>query len=168
MMQFPPPVLDSSRLLAFAINDSEVEFTDRINLFVGSPLERLGEMQGLAICVNYANPDEIFLFFCNSQWEPSGVIALGSVEEAKIKAERGYKGITEKWQESPYTEAETNEYLRNEYQVDPGTKWWETACSFCGKNFFEEGQGISGEKASICRECVEQFYVHFQNEQNGA
>lgn len=165
-MQIPPPVIDSSRLLAFAINDEEVEFTDRINLFVGGAdsIARLGEMPGLAICSDYANPEEVLLLFCNDEWEVRGVIPFASVEEAKTKAERGYSGITRKWQDSPYSEEETNRYLREEYEVDPNSRWWEMICSFCGKDFFEEGQGLAGPKAAICRQCVEKFYAHFQNE----
>lgn len=166
MQKLPPPVIDSSRLLAFAFNDEEVEFTDRISLFVGEAeaLERLGEMPCLAICSSYPAPEDILLFFCDAQWEVRGTIPFRSVEEAKLKAERGYKGISAKWQKSPYTEEETNEYLRDEYEVDPATKWWEMICSFCGKDFFAEGQGLAGPKAAICRECVENFYAHFQDE----
>jgi hypothetical protein len=92
MTEIPPPIIDSARLLAFAINDEDVKYTNRIN-FVGSKekLERLGEVPCLAICSDYANADEILLFFCNSEWEPQGVIPFTSTEEAKLRAERGYR-----------------------------------------------------------------------------
>ena len=125
MSKIPPPVIDSARLLAFAYNDADVKVTDRITLFVGEPdrMERLGEVPCLAICSNYANPKDILLFFCNFEWEPQGVIALKSVQEAKSKAEKGYNGILQKWQESPYSNREVEDFLRNVYKVNPDEEW---------------------------------------------
>ena len=60
--------------------------------------------------------------FCDDDWNTKGVIAYTTVEEAKIKAERGYKNISEKWQESPYNDDDINDYLRDEYNVDPKSK----------------------------------------------
>ena len=102
MKQIPPPIIDSAKLLSFAYNDDDVEFTDRIDIFVGEEeeLQRLGEMPCLAICANYAAPNEILLLFCNAGWESQGVITFTSIKKAKLKAERGYRGISEKWKES--------------------------------------------------------------------
>ena len=85
----PPPVINSARTILSAVNDDSVTFTGRINLFVGNAdnLEKLGEMPLLAICENYCSPGEIFLFFCDNEWEPQGTVVLASVEEAKTKAE---------------------------------------------------------------------------------
>ncbi len=162
----PPPIIDSARLLTFAHNDGDVEFTDRINLFVGEKdsMERLGEMPNLAICADYATPKEILLFFCNDEWASQGVIAFASVEEAKLKAERGYRGISKKWKESPYSNDEVNSFLRDVYDVDPNSEWWKTICSFCGKGSSEFQQMLATERATICRQCVEAFYEHFRNE----
>jgi hypothetical protein len=168
MNSTPPPVIDSAKLIAFASNDNDVEFTNKINLFVGKKdnLKPVGEVDKLAICANYADTNEVFLFFCDTQWEPKGVSVLTSVEEAKIKAERGYKGISGKWKSSPYSEKEVNNYLRNEYQVDPDSKWWIIICSFCGKNESEVDEMISSGKASICKACVEGFYEEFHGDKN--
>jgi hypothetical protein len=162
----PPPVIDSAKLLFFAHNDDTVQFTDRINLHIGrrEDFERLGEMPCLAICSNYNDPTEILLLFCDQDWESKGVISFGSVEEAKLKAERGYKGISGKWQVSPYSEEEVRDYLRDEYEVDPDTEWWKTICSFCGKDQNEVDGMIVGQKATVCRECVETSYKLFQDD----
>ncbi len=166
-MQIPPPIIHSSRLLEFAFNDQDVEFTDRINLFVGDgELKRLGEMQGVAICSSYAYPDEYLLFFCDDNWEVHGTIPFVSIDEAKLRAERGYKGINNKWEESQYSEEEINDFLREEYEVDPTSKWWEEICSFCGEDIISSGQGFAGQKATICGKCVEEFYAHLHEESN--
>jgi hypothetical protein len=127
-------------------------------------LERLGEVPYLAICSNYANPDEILLFFCNSEWESQGVITFTSTEEAKLRAERGYQGISDKWQESPYNDEEINNYLREEYEVDPNSEWWKMRCSFCGKDDSEVEGIVQSARATICKECVQSFYAHFRSD----
>ena len=142
------------------------EFTNRISLFIGdeNDMYPLGEMPCLAICSNYNVPQDILLFFCNAEWEPQGVIAFTSIDEAKLRAERGYRGISKKWKESPYTDDEIADFLRDVYEVDPNSEWWKMICSFCGKDQSEVQQMLSTEKATICRQCVEDFYQHFQDE----
>ena len=117
-----PPIIDSARTLYYAVTDGDVLFTNRIHLIVGG--ERLGEVPCLAICQNYRKPADILLFFCDSNWESQGVIALGSVEAAKAKAETGYPGISRKWVHAEAPKKELDRFLREEYQVDPETEWW--------------------------------------------
>src|SRR5262245_52959953 len=126
----PPPVIDSARLLSYAYADEDdVEFTDRINLHVSEG--RLGRVPCLAITLNYCVPVDVRLEFCASDWTSKRVIAFTSVEEARIKAERRYARITKKWIESPYTDAQVADFLRDVYEVDPKAEWWKTICSFC-------------------------------------
>jgi hypothetical protein len=123
----PPPVICSARLLWSAVIDSSVTYTDAIYLYVGDihlGLKRLGPVDCLAICQNYADPGEFFLLFCNSSWESQGIAVLRSVEDAKKKAERGYAGIGAKWKQSNATQQEIDEFIRNEYGFDPNTEWW--------------------------------------------
>jgi len=160
----PPPIIDSTRVIFFAINDSTVEYTDRIDLHVGNSnneFVRLGEVPNLAISVNYNKPDEYLLMFCDENWLTKGVIPFTTIEEAKIKAERGYKGITRKWQKSPYTQNEVDDYLRDEYEVDPKSEWWTTICTFCGKKDLELGVVLKGKYASICKGCINKYYRLF-------
>ena len=161
-MDLPPPVIHSSKLIAFARNDENLVFTDKISLYVGGSgdeLERLGEMQGVAICQPYNEHDQLLVFFCNDSWEPKGTIPCTSFDEAKKRIERGYIGICEKLEMSPYSQDEVDEFLRNEYEVDPNSNWWEMVCSFCNKHDHEEGISIiSSNRASICKQCIIDLY----------
>ena len=159
MIEIPPPVLDSCKVLFYADARSSVEFTDRINLHIGTvdgEFQRVGEQPFLVIAKPYSNANEYLLMFCDLSWESVGVINFTSLNEAKLKAEKGYKGISEKWKKSPFSEAEVLDYLRDEYEVDPSSEWWKDECSFC------EGASnmeilIKGTKASICKRCIENF-----------
>lgn len=160
-MQLPPPVIHSAKLVAYAINDDDVEFTDKIGLYVGGvgeELVRLGEMPKIAICVPYHDPDEFLIFLSNEDWEPQGTLVGASLDDAKNHVEKGYKGISRKWKESPYSDSEVEEYLVDEYGVNPNTEWWVEACSFCGKKDDEVEHMIMRERASICGDCIEDFY----------
>jgi hypothetical protein len=151
--QLPPPVLDSARILWYAVKDEEVIFTDRINLYVGE--ERLGEVPCLAICENYCEPNDVLLLFCDTEWNCKGVISLKTVEEAKAKAEKGYEGISAKWIHSGASQEEVDKYLREVYEVNPDTERWKTCCSFCGE---EDAGMLAGENALICDDCIKKFY----------
>jgi hypothetical protein len=155
--QPPPPVIDSARLLSYAFtDDDDVEFTDRINLHTSEG--RLGRVPCLAITLNYYIPGDVLLEFCDTDWTSKGVIAFTSVEEARTKAERGYRGITNKWIESPYSDAQVSDFLRDVYEVDPKAEWWKTMCSFCGKDI-DEGQLVVGLRATICSKCIHELYA---------
>ena len=123
----PPPLIDSAKLLFFAYNDIDVKFTDKIDLFVGKigDLTRLGEMPCIAICSNFVSPKNILLFFCNTDWSSEGAISFKTIDEAKNKAEKGYRGISAHWKKSPYSKGEIDDYIREVYGVDPETDWWE-------------------------------------------
>ncbi len=100
---------------------------------------------------------------CNKNWEAEGVIGFTTIEEAKLKAENGYKGISNKWHESEYSEEEISEFLRNEYEVDPKSEWWRVICSFCGKKDSELEAVLKGKYASICKSCVSKYYEAFKS-----
>ena len=161
--ELPPPVIDSARLVLYAHNDPDVLFTDRIELHVGGSggFQRLGEMPELAICSNYTHPQDVLLMFCDNEWDCRGVIAVTSVEEAKLQAERGYKGITAKWKEAPYSDQQVADFLRDEWQVDPNSEWWKLQCSFCRKQEHEVETLLMTERASICKGCVSKYHNHF-------
>ena len=164
----PPPVIDSARLTAYAYADGDVEFTDRITLLVGEGerLERLGRVPCLAISVNYYVPGDVLLMFCDAQWNSKGVIAFTTVDEAKIKAERGYRGITSRWVASPYSDEQVADFLRDVYEVDPNAEWWKAMCSFCGNE--AEGQCVSAARATICAACVDKFHAILHDRGAGA
>ncbi|RNC66338.1 MAG: hypothetical protein ED859_16465 [Desulfuromonadales bacterium] len=149
----PPPILESARTLWYAVKDEEVIFTDRINLYVGE--EKLCEVPCLAICENYCEPNDILLLFCDAEWNSKGAIGCKSVEEAKAKAEKGYKGISSKWVHAEASKEELDNYLREVYEVDPNSEWWTIRCSFCGQ---EDVVMVASEHAQICHECIKQFH----------
>jgi hypothetical protein len=163
----PPPIIDSAKLICFAHNDSDVIFTDRISLYIGGSgeeFEPIGEVPNLAITQQYCKPKDFLLMFCNSDWTVKGVIAFTSVEEAKIKAERGYAGITSKWHDSSYAEEDINNFLRDDYEVDPNSEWWADYCSFCGRESRDVNQMMKNQKAQICNFCVSEFYEEFKKD----
>ena len=166
MMEIPPPIIDCSKVILFAKNDDDVEYTDRIDLHVGgkSGFERIGELPHLVISEPYNWPDTYLLMFCDEDWVVKGVLNYTTIDEAKIKAERGYKGISEKWQECPYDEESRNDFLRDEYEVDPKSEWWTSICSFCGRKDSEFKSILVGKYASICKECVASFYKAFNED----
>jgi len=88
----PPPIIDSARVLEYAQVGQDIQYTGRIHLIVDG--ERLGAVPNLAICSNYHIPGDILLLFCDEEWISKGCIAFSTIEEARIKAERGYPGIS--------------------------------------------------------------------------
>lgn len=153
----PPPVIDSARLLAYAITDDAVKFTNKIKLFVDG--QRLGEVPKLAICEALDADKQILLFFCDEQWEPLGTIAVPSVEDAKRKAEVGYEGISAKWIDSKTSVQDAEKYLE-EY----GSAFDKAQCTFCKKPSRDVGRLYGTEEALICNECIEEFYKYVQKD----
>jgi hypothetical protein len=161
MAELPPPIIDSLRLIEYAFNDENVHFTDKLEIYVGGEdgLDRLPEMAALAIGESYESPGQLYLLFCEADWSTRSAFPYTTVEEAKLQAERGYEGIRGNWMPSTYSEEDIKSFLREEYQVDPNTKWWRFICSFCGER--PEGQCITGKFANICQSCVTQYYQAF-------
>jgi hypothetical protein len=87
----PPPVIDSARTLLTAVIDADVVYTDRIHLIVAG--QRLGPVACLAICESYGEPRDILLLFCDADWQSKGVIAFKTVDEARARAEIGYRAL---------------------------------------------------------------------------
>lgn len=102
--------------------------------------------------------------FCDSAWQVLGVIAFTTIEEAKIKAEKAYKGISGKWEASPYSEEQSDHFLRDEYEVDPKSEWWTTICSCCGRKDSELEAVLVGKYANICKSCALSFAEAFSED----
>jgi hypothetical protein len=114
-----------------------------------------------------AKKNSILLLFCDKSWDVKGVIEFSNIDEAKEKAEKGYKGISGKWKNIDISKEELDRYLRDEIEVDPNTDWWKTICSFCGKEDFEETTllGSANENVFICENCIRSLY-EFINDEN--
>lgn len=59
-----------------------------------------------------------------NQREPQGTLVGTSLNDSKNYVEKGYKGISSKWIDSPYSQTEIDDYLIGEYGVNPSTEWW--------------------------------------------
>src|SRR5262245_22403310 len=103
-MDRPPPVLDSARVLEFAVVDSSVRFTGALHLYHGG--ERVGPVPCLAICRD-PNVDGLLLFHCDKNWNVLGAQiwnnpdrpVVATVEGVKERAEEYYSGISSKWRQ---------------------------------------------------------------------
>jgi hypothetical protein len=150
----PPPVIDYSRVIAYAIVDSEVEWTGRQRLFVGGEL--LGCVPRLAICQNVSGPlTDILLLHCDESWASLGCSGGPTVDDVKAIAERAYRGITAKWVETGVTAEQAESWIRENHADD--------ICSFCGSLPTAYENAFYGNRAAICFGCVRKLHEAMQN-----
>jgi NADH pyrophosphatase NudC (nudix superfamily) len=146
-MNRPPPALDCAHVIEYAVTDEAVTFEQRHTLNVGG--EWLGEVSNLAICQNF-DETEFIVFHCNSEWEVLGVAAgYGSIQEAKERTERSYRGITSKWMASGYSREEAIKHVETQLK--------DQSCSFCGRTALQF-EAVAGDVVRICNHCVDDFY----------
>jgi len=93
----PPDEIDSVRIHAYAVIDGDVEWTGA----TGGPIvladgELVGPVARLAIGVNYDGRDYLLLY-CTNDWEALAAVGNPSLEDAKARAEREYRGVSSKW-----------------------------------------------------------------------
>lgn len=144
-MEQPPPILDSARVLEYAVVDDTVKFTHRISVYVGG--RELGAVPRLAICQNMGEAPETLLFYCDHEWNVLGAGAYPSVEVARERAETAYSGISPKWLKAPYSLEEAENYLSE--------SWGERRCAFCGKTPNQVHVLVEGRTgAKICDLCI--------------
>ena len=146
-MPMPPPALDCAHAIEYAVVDNSVTFEQRFTLNVGG--EWLGEVPQLAICRNL-DETELMVFHCGSDWKVLGVAAgFDSIDEAKAKTERSFRGLTPKWAPTGYSRDDAASYLAGHFK--------DMKCSFCGR-LPMQFQSIVGTKVRICNHCVKEFY----------
>jgi hypothetical protein len=152
----PPPVLDSARVIEYAIVDESIPFTGAGPLYVGGTL--LGRVPRLAICENLGEDLGPMLFHCDDSWAVLGVAGGQTIEEIKVRAESRYPGISSSWVQRNVSREEALAY----YDRETG----DMRCSFCGRRPFETTGYVEGrnQDAAICRECVAKFHAAFQSE----
>jgi hypothetical protein len=146
----PPPVIDSSRVLAYAAVDDLPYRRWGLLLVSGKPLEHVPR---LAICANLGKDLGILLFHCDERWNVLGTIGGTSVEDAKVRAEKNYPGVAARWVDVGTTVEQALAY----YDEQTGGE----KCSFCGKRAFDVESWIGSSSVIICRGCVEEFYAEF-------
>ena len=65
MSEKPPAILDSAKVLSYAILDSSVIYTGKASVYYNGKL--VGPVPKLAICQNKGET-EVLLFYCNDKW----------------------------------------------------------------------------------------------------
>lgn len=140
LVESPPPILNSARVVAFAtVDNSVVHVRDDLLYVDGKPL---GPVANLAIC-KYPHESEYHLMFCDDDWNVLGGIGLASSEAAKRRAEQEYRGIMARWQ-----------VFHHDDEAAVDQQCLEPLCSFCGKSFLKVEQMIEGKNAIICDACI--------------
>lgn len=152
----PPPALDCAHVVEFAVLDETVVFEQRKTLNVGG--EWLGQVPCLAICQNL-DETEFLIFYCDLNWETLGVAAgYSSIEEAKQRVERSYRGLMRNWMQTGYSRDDAVTYLDGHFK--------EETCSFCGRDL-RKVKSIASDatkKVRICNVCVDGFHEQMHRE----
>jgi hypothetical protein len=151
--QIPPPVLDSARVLKYAVLDDSVKFSGRTLLFVDG--KELDPAPCLAICKNLED-DAILLFHCDQDWNVLGAAGYGAIDEAERRAERIYQGVSARWIEPNFSDEEVSRYFE-------GLRGSER-CTFCGKASDEANALLEKSGKWICDVCVEEFHEMLREE----
>jgi hypothetical protein len=94
-MAEPPVVIDSSVVLFYAVVDASIRYTARGFVIVDGKV--IDPVPRLAITRNLYDGD-ILVCRCDDDWNVLGVAAYTSLEEAQVRTENVYTGITAKWQ----------------------------------------------------------------------
>lgn len=149
----PPPVIDTARVVSYAFVD-DIPYLRADSPFVDG--EAIEPVPRLAIAVGLAGPTAPFIFHCDENWISLGASGAETIEQAKQDAERNYPGVADRWIDTNVTVEEALAFYDSE---TAGLK-----CSFCGKRPFQVEGLIEGPKATICRGCVEEFFVDFQSD----
>ena len=143
----PPPMLNSARVLEYAILDESVSYSGHSSLFVDG--KELGPVPCLAIG-QVKNDTEVLLLHCAGDWTVLGTAGYPSVSDAKKRAEGIYAGVSTRWIEAHVTEEEAARYLNE--------SWGDQRCSFCGKTPEQVGHLISKNNVCICDSCIAEFH----------
>jgi hypothetical protein len=164
----PPPAIDYSRLLYYAVLGKSIRYSGRKLMFVGRAGEELKELKkvpGVAICEGeIENNKTVWLFYCDKHWNTVGSAPYDAVEAAMHRAERMYPGIGALWVKANITKKQSKDYLRE--------LWKHSRCHFC--NHVKPGPaGISHiikteEGLGICNCCIDTFYHSIHNKKGSA
>ena len=149
-MERPPPIVASSKVIAFATVDKSVIRVRDDLLYVGG--KPLGLVPKLTICI-YPHESEYHLFFCDDEWNVLGCSTHDSVETAKRRAEKEYRGLMARWQ-----------LFHHEDEAAVDRHCLEPLCSFCGRSFREFKRMIDRKNARICEDCVRDLAGSLDNE----
>ena len=93
----PPPELTGANVLEFAIIDATVTH-DPLGPYMVVDGVRLGSVPCLVIARNQYAPSDVLLFFCDAEWDVLAAAGYETVAEAKVRADKEYRGIHSLWQ----------------------------------------------------------------------
>ncbi|MGH8760252.1 MAG: ClpX C4-type zinc finger protein [Burkholderiales bacterium] len=128
--------------------DDTVIFEQRHTLNVGG--KWLDRVHRLAVCRNLDDVLEFMVFHCDDDWNVLGVAAgHKSLEEAKAKVERSYRGLAAKWLPSGYTREDAAKHVAEQLKG--------LECSFCGRTPLQY-RAVAGDTFRICNHCVDEFH----------
>jgi hypothetical protein len=139
-----------ARVIEYAIVDESVEWTGRQTIFVGG--EELGPVPRLVLAQTVTGDlKDALIFHCNEEWEVLGVSGGATVEEAKARIERAYRGISSKWIDRGVSIEEAQHWIyENSDHI---------ICHFCGRQPGEFQRIAAGKLSAICNVCVDSLYV---------
>jgi len=151
----PPPIIQSTRVLYYALVDASVRYTRRTILYVDGA--EIDPVPRLAIARNLAD-DDILLLHCDEQWNCLGVSGSGDVDAVLNQANLLYDGISTKWSKAPYRDVDYVKAIADDYASQ--------RCSFCGCYHFElDGELMAeGRDAAICSRCVQRLHSAMSGE----
>ncbi len=160
-MTSPPPVINAGRVICTATIPPDIVYTGT-NLDVGENGILLSELTAnsrLAITQSYGRANDFLLELCDDAWVSGGALAFGSVDDVKFRADQLYRGVDAMWEETVTSDSDIDAYLKDVYEVDPATRWWDPSCSFCGRSHLAVTNLVKGKvkSAMICNACVSRF-----------
>jgi len=140
----PLPTLAGALVLEYAILDGRVTYSGHSNLFVDG--NEIGPAARVAIGQEL-NEAHVLLFHCDSDWVVLGVAEYPSLEEAKIRAERVYRGLSKCW-----VRAIEVEFEATENEADP------MHCVFCGEGATQVNSLVEKNGKFICDQCISEVW----------
>jgi hypothetical protein len=147
-LSIPPKQMYGARLLEYARVDRGVTHVPEAALLVGR--KKLRRVPRLAIG-HSVDSDEFLLFFCDNRWNPLGVAACKSRDDAKRRAEREYRGIASRWIELDAAKRRAKRPTQESGAAVLG-------CSFCKKDITQVDRLFESGTSRICDKCVGELH----------
>ena len=143
----PPLVIQGARVLRYALVPRSVKFSGRTNLYVDGV--EVAAASRLVISESLRE-HEIWLNYCEKDWEPIGTKTFKTITAARANAEKNYPGIHRCWKSYSTSRAAAAAYERKQ--------WAGFECSFCGAIPPDFNTLFDSSGARICDACVKNLY----------
>jgi len=149
----PPPVINGTRVILYALVGESVKFTGNLCLYVDGT--RLGAVQRLVISESLDDQHKLFLLHCDNNWHVLGIQAWNTIDDpnvttpndVKTRAENYYAGIASQW----IAHGTSLEDARAYHEQMIG----EHRCSFCNRTVDDVQLLMEGKNnARICDLCI--------------